>query len=101
MSSKVFTGAGEYRVQEISRECFVTGVTDAKAISYVGHEGTAIYIQRLTGIHTPVNRSMCYMRVGDVAWVCTPATRLDRVADLSYTDFNMLPVKFYRLHRLA
>lgn len=101
MAAKVFPNDGEYHIREISKECFVIAVTDGKAISYVGHAGTAEYLQRLTGIHTPVNRSMVYMRPGDIAWICTPAARLDRVADLSYTELEKLPVKFYRLHRLA
>ena len=78
---------GIFRYQQISRDEAVAWLKSAalapeRAQSYIGYPQTAEHINQLSGrrMDVPLNRAKCTMRLGDEAFVCKLAYRLENPA---------------------
>ena len=69
-------------------------------ISAVGHEGTASFMSRITGVNIPFNRMQVRMQTGDLAIVFRVLTRLPEGKILTDEELSHVPYEFGLLRKV-
>lgn len=75
MNSAMMPAAGTYRLQRVSRDEFVRQMRKGY-ISYIGYPDTARFLERISGLRVPVNRSETLVFERAVMLICKLSYRL-------------------------
>jgi len=92
---------GEWEYKKLSIQEAKNLLGENKFLSAIGHEGTARFLTRLTGISIPVNRTKITMAVGDIAIVFKLSVRLPEGVVLTEREVETTPYELGLLRRVA